>query len=113
MLKKVTLTDKFKKIFIIQNKSNRPLVRSMGLIQRFLRAKQNYTFLKRLRAWMVGVSLPQPNSTQPRDGLALFSYAKPQPQPQTKPYPTLSQLLHNQTRPNSVYNLISTQLEDS
>ena len=31
----------------------------------------------------------------------------------TKPYPTLSQLLHNQTRPNSVCYLISTQLEDS
>ena len=29
-----------------------------------------------------------------------------------KPSVTLSQLLHNQTRPNSVCNLISTQLED-
>ena len=65
------------------------------------------------------IELPQPNSTQPRVGLALFSYANHKPQPQnhksqtTKPYPTLSQLLHNQTRPNSVYNLISTKLEDS
>ena len=61
--------------------------------------------------------LPQPNSTQPRVGLALFSYAdhnhKPQTTNQTEPYPTLSQLLHNQTRPNSVCNLFSTQLEDS
>ena len=56
--------------------------------------------------------MPQPNSIQPRVGLALFSYGKPQPQT-TKPYPTSSQLLHNQTRPNSVCNLISTQLEDS
>ena len=52
------------------------------------------------------------NSTQPRVGLALFSYAN-HTTPHHKPYPTLSQLLHNQTRPNSVYNLISTKLEDS
>ena len=32
---------------------------------------------------------------------------------QTKTVPTSSQLLHNQTRPNSVCNHISTQLEDS
>ena len=37
--------------------------------------------------------------------------ATPHHKPQ--PYPTLSQLLHNQTRPNSVCNLISTLLEDS
>ena len=30
-----------------------------------------------------------------------------------KPSVTFSQLLHNQTRPNSVCNLISTQIEDS
>ena len=30
----------------------------------------------------------------------------------TKPTPTFSQPLHNQTRPNSVCNLASTQLED-
>ena len=65
--------------------------------------------------------LPQPNSTQPRVGLALFSYAKPthktKPQNQTTPHHktdrTFSQLLHNQTRPNSVCNLLSTHLEDS
>ena len=56
--------------------------------------------------------LPQPNSTQTRVGFALFFLWKPQPQTTTKPYPTLSQLLHNQTRPNSACNLISTQLED-
>ena len=57
--------------------------------------------------------LPQPNSTQPRVGLALFSYGNHDHTTNHKPYPTLSQLLHNQTRPNSVYNLISTKLEDS
>ena len=61
--------------------------------------------------------LPQPNSTQPKVGLALFSYDKPNHnhnhKPQTEPSVTFSQLLDNQTRPNSVCNLISTQLEDS
>ena len=58
----------------------------------------------------------QPNSTQPRVGLSLFSYGNHNHKTtnhKTKPYPTFSQLLHNQTRPNSVCNLISTQLEDS
>ena len=35
------------------------------------------------------------------------------PHPKPKLTPTFSQLLHNQTRPNSVCNLLSTQLEDS
>ena len=44
----------------------------------------------------------------------LYSPKKPQTTT-TKPKPTttFSQLLHKQTRPNSGYNLISTQLEDS
>ena len=42
--------------------------------------------------------LPQPNSTQ--SWVALFSYAKTT----TTTVPTLSQLLHNQTQPNSVCN---------
>ena len=52
------------------------------------------------------------NSTQSWVGLIFLRKTKPQT---TKPKltPTFSQLLHNQARPNSVCNLISTQVEDS
>ena len=59
----------------------------------------------------------QLNSTQSWVSL-IFLCKNHKPKPQTKnqnhkPSVTLSQLLHKQTRPNSVCNLISTQLEDS
>ena len=38
---------------------------------------------------------------------------KTTPHHKPKPSPSFSQLLHNQTRPNSVCNLVSTKLEDS
>ena len=57
--------------------------------------------------------LQQPNSTQPKVGWALFSYDKPNHKPKPKPTPTFSQLLHNQTQPNSGCNLVTTQLEDA
>ena len=50
--------------------------------------------------------------------VSLIFLRKPQTTPQNhnhkpKPSVTFSQLLHNQTQPNSVCNLISTQVEDS
>ena len=56
-----------------------------------------------------------PTQLNPKLGRPYFPY-KPQPQPQTtnhKPSVTFSQLLDNQTQPNSGCNLGSTQLEDS
>ena len=57
----------------------------------------------------------QLNSTQSWVGLIFLRNHKPQTtnHNRTEPSVTFSQLLHNQTRPNSVCNLISTQLEDS
>ena len=51
----------------------------------------------------------KPNSTQ--SWVSLIFLCKPQTTP--KPSITFSQLLHNPTRPKSVCNLISTELEDS
>ena len=53
----------------------------------------------------------QLNSTQ--SWVSLIFLRNHKPHHTTKPTPTFSQLLHNQTRPNSVCNLVSTQLEDS
>ena len=52
----------------------------------------------------------------PKLGRPYFPKLKPQTKTTTelnRPSVTFSQLLHNQTQPNSVFNLISTQLEDS
>ena len=57
-----------------------------------------------------------PTQLNPKLGRPYFPMSKPQPKPQpnrTEQSGTFSQLLDNQTRPNSVCNLISTQLEDS
>ena len=59
-----------------------------------------------------------PTQLNPKLGRPYFP-KKPQPKPQNrnhkteKPSVTFSQLLHNQTQPISVCNLISIQLEDS
>ena len=55
------------------------------------------------------------NSTQSWVGLIFLRNHnhKPQTEPNRTVRHFFSQLLHNQTRPNSVCNLISTQLEDS
>ena len=53
----------------------------------------------------------QLNSTQ--SWVSLIFLWKPHHTTNHNRIPPLSQLLNNQTRPNSVYNLISTKLEDS
>ena len=53
-----------------------------------------------------------PTQLNPKLGRPYFP-KKPNHNQKPKPTPTFSQLLHNQTWPNSGYNLISTQLEDS
>ena len=53
-----------------------------------------------------------PTQLNPKLGRPYFP-KKPPPHHRTEPSVTFSQLLHNLTRPNSVCNLISTQLEDS
>ena len=57
-----------------------------------------------------------PTQLNPKLGTPYFP-KKPQhtttTKPNHKPSVTFSQLLDNQTRPNSVCNLISTQLEDA
>ena len=54
-----------------------------------------------------------PTQLNPKLGRPYFPMINHKPQPQPKPTPTFSQLLHNQTPPNSGCNLVSTQLEDS
>ena len=58
------------------------------------------------------IATTQLNSTQSWVSLIFLCKTKPQTT-KPKPYPTLSQLLHNQTRTNSVCNLNSTQLKDA
>ena len=76
---------------------------------------QSYSIVCTVLYYIGIIATTQLNSTQSWVSLIfLCKTTTTNHKPQNhKPYPTLSQLLHNQSRPNSVYNLISTQLEDS
>ena len=54
-----------------------------------------------------------PHPTQLNSKLVKPYFPKKPHHNHTKPTPTFSQLLHNQTRPNSACNLVSTHLEES
>ena len=82
---------------------------SFQLTSRGTQRRQSDSFTpppRSTKVWFFATS--QLNSTQSWVGLIFLRNHN-----QTKPTPTFSQLLDNQTRPNSVCSLISTQLEDS